>query len=1219
MTTENINIVIREDGSRVVSRNIQQLGTDGEKTAKAMDTLARAMEVLAAAFAIDKLKEYADEWASITGIVEVATKTHQEAAAVLNQLFDAAQAVRTPIDQIAKLYGAAARAAHDLGASQQEAIQFTKEVGQALVVQHVSAEQASGALLQLGQLLGTGKVRAQEFNSVNENLSVVLTTVAKNIDGAGGSISKLKALVEKGTVGSKEFFQAFLKGSGDLQRDFDKSAFTIAQGFNLISNAFVKMIGEFNEATGVSNAFGQAAKFVADHMEDIKKGIVDIAKLLAIGTAAWASYAAAQATATAVTKVSEFIAYTNAVARGDIVILGSAEALRQKAVAAVAAAVADVRAAATAEAAALTQARASVSIAEAKTTEVIARQAVIASYREEAAAQLASANANVAQALRAVRASEAAGAQSFAIATLKDATVQLVAAEGTRGVAMEEMIALSRAQVASDTALTAALGEQAVAQAALTEATVVGAAAMAAAQLKVAKATETAAIATAAAAGTTGRLAQVWALLKAAIVPVIEVVGEFFALIAASPITALIVALVTVTGLLIGFGQNIDAGIDGTTTLGDVMTVLESRAVSAFKSIGDAASEAWKKLTADGKNALGTTTTAVASTTSEWAKSFSDFYATQYTGFAGFAVRFAKTLDAMLGLVSGFVNAVANVLGVLGNIFKEGFKAALNGVSESIEGMVNFVIDGLNVIRGALGQSLIEAFKIPKLDVDPKAFEDVGTQIGDAFGKGIEQGFDAQGGRLEKSVIDLIGDAQRVAIGRLNSGSNGGLLGQVDLGVKGKGSTTDNSKEVDKEREALRRLLDVLDPVTGALLEKAKAEATLEKAVSLGILSQDKAKNGLKSADDYLKALTLHYRDIIDPLGAYVRNLDEQNTLLGVETFSREAATEAFKEQQELLKKNIPLTATDTKLLQEKIQAHLDLARATAAGDAVIEASVGKRREFNDQLNAIHAKLADPASGFTQGDAAQAITNQFGDILAGTKTYTDANVALYANMYAQIDAYRQAGLISDETAEIARLNISIKANEQRQKAMSDFFGNIATLATSSNKRLAAIGKAAAIAQATIDGYAAIQKAYTSAPYPYNLPAVIAVTVATAANVAKIAGFESGGYTGDGGTSEPAGIVHGKEYVVNAAATVKNRSTLEAINSGASVGGNVTVNVINQSSNSKTETRERDTPTGKQLDIVITDAVARDIAKNGSVAQALQTQYGVNRGAGVTSR
>lgn len=45
------------------------------------------------------------------------------------------------------------------------------------------------------------------------------------------------------------------------------------------------------------------------------------------------------------------------------------------------------------------------------------------------------------------------------------------------------------------------------------------------------------------------------------------------------------------------------------------------------------------------------------------------------------------------------------------------------------------------------------------------------------------------------------------------------------------------------------------------------------------------------------------------------------------------------------------------------------------------------------------------------------------------------------------------------------------------------------------------------------------------------------------------GFADGGFTGNGDRKAVAGVVHGQEFVVNAAATAKNRGMLEAINTG----------------------------------------------------------------------
>jgi hypothetical protein len=78
------------------------------------------------------------------------------------------------------------------------------------------------------------------------------------------------------------------------------------------------------------------------------------------------------------------------------------------------------------------------------------------------------------------------------------------------------------------------------------------------------------------------------------------------------------------------------------------------------------------------------------------------------------------------------------------------------------------------------------------------------------------------------------------------------------------------------------------------------------------------------------------------------------------------------------------------------------------------------------------------------------------------------------------------------------------ANENRVANLKDSLGTIATLMQTSTGLLFDIGKGAAIAQATIDGIAAVQKALASAPPPFNFAIAALVGVASAANIAKIA-------------------------------------------------------------------------------------------------------------------
>lgn len=182
--------------------------------------------------------------------------------------------------------------------------------------------------------------------------------------------------------------------------------------------------------------------------------------------------------------------------------------------------------------------------------------------------------------------------------------------------------------------------------------------------------------------------------------------------------------------------------------------------------------------------------------------------------------------------------------------------------------------------------------------------------------------------------------------------------------------------------------------------------------------------------------------------------------------------------------------------------------------------------------------------------------------LVTEQQYNDAKLAL-AQKYALDNAKQQTAITQFQA--------------QQEKTRADNFkgtmGTIASLASSGNKELAAIGKAAAITQATIDGYAAVQKALASAPPPFNFGLAALVGAATAANVAKIAGVglkngidsvprSSGG--GNSGDNFPAVLKPGERVVPtetnqDLTAFLANQSNASKVNINVTVMPNTGLN------------------------------------------------------------
>lgn len=140
----------------------------------------------------------------------------------------------------------------------------------------------------------------------------------------------------------------------------------------------------------------------------------------------------------------------------------------------------------------------------------------------------------------------------------------------------------------------------------------------------------------------------------------------------------------------------------------------------------------------------------------------------------------------------------------------------------------------------------------------------------------------------------------------------------------------------------------------------------------------------------------------------------------------------------------------------------------------------------------------------------------------------------------------------------ARKDVQLSAAEDIMGSLVSIAENSAGKQSAIYKALFATEKAVAIARSVVAIQTGIAQA-SALPFPANLVAMATVAAQTASIVANIRAvtlaFKDGGYVaGPGGSrtdSIPARLSDG-EFVVNAAATSRNRALLEAINSGREV-------------------------------------------------------------------
>ncbi len=256
--------------TRSISRDAKSVEAQMSRSTGAIGNQLRGLAgTFAAAFSVQQIGRLADGYTRFTNQLKVAGLEGNKLAGVQTDLFGVAQRYGVELESLGSLYSKSAQAGKELGASQAELLQFTTGVAAALKIQGGSAASAQGALLQLSQALGSGTVRAEEFNSVQEGARPILQAVATNLEAAGGSVAKLKVLVNDGKVSSEQFFRAFLAGSKELEAQAEKAGLTIAASFQILNNALGKYIGEADQSLSATQRISAALIELSKNLDTV--------------------------------------------------------------------------------------------------------------------------------------------------------------------------------------------------------------------------------------------------------------------------------------------------------------------------------------------------------------------------------------------------------------------------------------------------------------------------------------------------------------------------------------------------------------------------------------------------------------------------------------------------------------------------------------------------------------------------------------------------------------------------------------------------------------------------------------------------------------------------------------------------------------------------------------------------------------------------------------
>lgn len=294
--------------SQQSARSLQGIGNSIDQIGP---MLTRMSGAFAGAFAAREVINLADTFTRFEAKLINAKVAAGDMAKVQKELFATAKANGQDVVSLADLYGNMAMSAKSLGLSQTEMMAATQGVAAAMRLSGSTTAQASATILQLGQALAGGTVRAEEYNSMLENAPALVRAVAESSTKWAGDLGKLRKEINDGKVSSQEWADAIVAASAKLQNDAAKAPLTVAAAMQNLQTSLVEYIGQADKSLGVTEKMGFALKMLGENLDLVANALIVVSTVIA------SRYAAGMVMATARTAAAtvETIRYQMALAK----------------------------------------------------------------------------------------------------------------------------------------------------------------------------------------------------------------------------------------------------------------------------------------------------------------------------------------------------------------------------------------------------------------------------------------------------------------------------------------------------------------------------------------------------------------------------------------------------------------------------------------------------------------------------------------------------------------------------------------------------------------------------------------------------------------------------------------------------------------------------------------------------------------------------------------
>uniref|UniRef100_UPI00203A4950 tape measure protein n=1 Tax=Campylobacter fetus TaxID=196 RepID=UPI00203A4950 len=211
-----------------------------------------------------------DAMKDLDGRLRLATSSLGEYKKQQIALMGVANSSFSRISDVTNLYIKMSQGLKQVGFATDDITRVTNNFTKALQLGGATAEESSSAILQFSQAMGSGVLRGEEFNAVNEASPKLMQYLADSISVPIGALRNLAA---EGKLTSDIVANALLKAGDAINADFANMPITVSRSLTLVKNELADLTKNVDKELDITGFLSDKFKNFSGMLSENKESI----------------------------------------------------------------------------------------------------------------------------------------------------------------------------------------------------------------------------------------------------------------------------------------------------------------------------------------------------------------------------------------------------------------------------------------------------------------------------------------------------------------------------------------------------------------------------------------------------------------------------------------------------------------------------------------------------------------------------------------------------------------------------------------------------------------------------------------------------------------------------------------------------------------------------------------------------------------------------------